>query len=707
MADYSGNVLVNPSAQEALSTGWTGYTNVSIVTGGFTDSCFRLGSKSYLEQTIPIVTFTGTEEDPVECDGIQLGIRVRFNNTTGMPIYTDILVYVRLQVVLKDSTASYMLPCPAVLDTGLSGWYSFQKDFEIDIADIVSATLKVYTISTDVQIDVDEVSVCIILGASATSGAINTAKKYSDYNIIAHENDITNSHLSIAQKEGLTGNTKRIRTIKLGLEDKIRVANNKLYDYKTIRVMPVIARKNTPIITPRYWQEIQVQTATNVTCTSIAVERSVRTVGKIWIAYISEGILTVKSAPFGYPIGEMIWTVEQTIPGCAQCAIEFDGSYERRDGIVEFVTDTVPYLFYTTLGGELAYQKINGEHITLVSSNVATFDALRGSRSMYGDLDDGLIIFYIYDGAVKYSQLVAGKWLGEQTVNIAPTNSVRIKAERLFDYRINLHVTDTDGVLWEIFSKMSGAGWNANEYISATLAAITDLSRIYYYDFSTTEYISTQLTASSEVLYALSPIITSVENIDNGAGNYGLKALVTFDERVFNEGDNQTAFSITDDFGGAWGSASIIKLSSKVLEITFADFNNANGTAVLHYTQGTLLGDVVAVDTASISFTPVNLIPTELPEPVCMAVSNVDAKAITVTFDMLITSADMNANKAAFNISSTEYNKIPEGTLSTKDYTVDSINYYAETTSVAADLAQASLTDAQIVDTTQIQLMEV
>lgn len=383
----------------------------------------------------------------------------------------------------------------------------------------------------------------------------------------------------------------------------------------------IVSRANTPILRPEYWQESIVTEDATATCTSVAVKKVGHKITDVYVSYVAGGVLTVKKAAFQLPITRIIWTTVETIAGAVECAIEFDGTFITHEKKVEFRTGATPYLFYTTSAGALMYGLLGAEtYDTLVASGVGSIDAVMGVESRHGEISQGLIAFYIVAGAVCYRQLVDGVWLGQETVSIAPANAVSIKVERLFDYRIVLHVTDNTGALHEVFSKMEASGWICQEFITAKLTQSNELIALVYFYEQEVEYITAQLTQENEVLYVLSPVMVSAVNIDNGSGDYGYKVRVTFDERIF---DVDTGFVLTDAGSGAWPCVSATKVGDKVVEIEFGNFNNASGDCTVAYTPGFMMGDVVAVDADSVTFTPTGLVPYAEFPPVPTGVSNI------------------------------------------------------------------------------------
>lgn len=375
----------------------------------------------------------------------------------------------------------------------------------------------------------------------------------------------------------------------------------------------IVVRAVTGISRKEYWQEAVVSADESATVTSVAIRKTDKNPDRVYVSYVrSDGLLVVKSAQITYPITNMVFSVEETIESCVASAVEFNGVFEWVGRNVEYRTESAPWLFYTTTSGELYAGILGGQYEILAASGTSQMDTVRGIRSIYGDIDQGLIVFYVLNNNVYYRQLINGIWDGQQQVSIAPANAASIKAERLFDYRICLHVTDTSGALWEVFTKMEASGWNGAEYIGVSLSqsnAVLNIQSLYEQE---SEYVSVLLAQENQILYALSPVMVSAVNIDRGDGDYGYIIRITFDEKVFNP---MPGFSLTDTGSGSFASTEATKISDKVIEVTFVNFNNATGNCTITYTPGTMTGEVVPIAAGSVVFTPINLVPFETEPP--------------------------------------------------------------------------------------------
>lgn len=388
-------------------------------------------------------------------------------------------------------------------------------------------------------------------------------------------------------------------------------------------------RRGTPI---NYWWHWYRSAVGNVDAISIsiAVKNNLVDPIKVYIAYVSpSNALTIVSALLTEAAQNMIWTVETTVNYVQACSLSFDGSFTTDGRIVEFISDETPWLFYVTTTGELLGGLLGSVSYENVSGTVTAIDVVRGVSSRYGDNDQGMVLFYVSSGTLYCKQLIDDVWGDQQTINLAPANVVSVRAERTFDWRIVLQVTDSTGALYEIFTKMSASGWVGVDHISAACSMSLAVHEIGYLESkSQDEHISVMSALALSVLYALSPVMQSAENIAwtdetlELTDDYGYKVRLAWDERVFSYVDNVAAFSLMDESAAVFGCTAIEMISSKVLELTFQNFNNAVGMVTLEYTPGTMTGDVVAISSDSITFTPTGLVPFAVDPPIPVSVYN-------------------------------------------------------------------------------------
>lgn len=413
-----------------------------------------------------------------------------------------------------------------------------------------------------------------------------------------------------------------MRSIDPVLKERLLAMQQTLYQNAQPSMEVQVIRPRTPIFHKRFWQESIVAENTTAQSTSVAIRNTGSRADRAYVAYVSEGTLTVKSAVLAYPVVQMGWEVVLTIPDCAACALEFDGRFVPASlGKVEYLTEELPWLFYTTTSGQLMAGILGGPYESLVGANVTGVDAIRGIASRYGDIDQGLLVFYLLNGNVYCNSRVAGLWEGQQLVSLAPANAVSIRAERVFDWRIVLQVTDNTGALYEVFSMMEASSWNAQTYLATRLTISSELISVTYLGTYHEAFLSADLQVSSILLYGLPPEMVAARNIDNGSGDYGYLVEVDFDEAIFGETGNEGSFVLQDEDENEWAAVSIAR-TDRTLTLDFDNFNNAVGTCSVVYTPGTLIGEVEPVMAHSVSFLPTGLFPFYVPPPVVVSLEN-------------------------------------------------------------------------------------
>ena len=404
----------------------------------------------------------------------------------------------------------------------------------------------------------------------------------------------------------------------------------------------IVSRPRTAIVHQRYWQESIVTAGATAVCTSVAIKRTGRWGETVYVAYVdSTGLLTVKSAPLRFPIREMSWTTVTTIAGCAACALEFDGSFVRgsRDK-VEHYTDALPWLFYTTTTGELKGGILGSPYESLVGANVTAIDAVRGVASKYKDIDQGLLVFYVIAGSLYYRDLIAGVWGDQTSVSIAPADIVSVRAERTFDYRIVLQVTDTSGALHEIFTKMESSGWNdsiALQLVGASIVSYESLS-ISYEDYYEGTDLKLTMTANIVDLWPMSEIpalLREAENLpiemDGDYGylhdDWGYLVALTFNQVIRNAEDYPTDFVLVDDAGTIWYGQEAYKDNphSRTVYVLFTNFNNAQNPITATALAGNLWNGLTLIEETSVEFNAQNLVPFATEPPVVISIENIES----------------------------------------------------------------------------------
>jgi hypothetical protein len=381
------------------------------------------------------------------------------------------------------------------------------------------------------------------------------------------------------------------------------------------------------------------------------------------MVYIEDGIAKVAWLNIEDHVGRG-WKRQYDIGPAVDCAIDYDGRWTRITSFNDLyftttsrwalVTEGEPWIALVHADGSLTVRQ--GQHgtvLTLVADNVTKVSMLRSWKSVITgqNHDHGIVVAYIRDGEVKYRNYaehyitLIPDWESEKTV---PFDTGTYPAEnvalfRTNDYRLGC-LAEINGQLEWWISKRNWVGMAIPpETISASITNYTlALLPVYFYgvggpaaatnpvhikgEYQWGEHNSEKIAASITnytltLLYAGPLWPETIENIDDGLGEWGLYIKLTFNHDIYGAAGKQTAFSVTDSNSTPFsvqGTAQGDTIREVVLAVV--DFNSAVGDITVAYTGGPGLltgeGDQ-EVGAFSEAFTPVNLVPPAAnpPEP--------------------------------------------------------------------------------------------
>jgi len=127
------------------------------------------------------------------------------------------------------------------------------------------------------------------------------------------------------------------------------------------------------------------------------------------------------------------------------------------------------------------------------------------------------------------------------------------------------------------------------------------------------------------LIYGLTSVPVSIENIDDGEGNWGLYIRIVFDHPIQGADGNQARFVLTDGNGVTY-TATALSLSEDglTLMLTMPDFNFAayGLQCSLAYTPGAIQCAATALEAFSFAFEPANLVAPAIDPPETEAVWN-------------------------------------------------------------------------------------
>lgn len=441
-----------------------------------------------------------------------------------------------------------------------------------------------------------------------------------------------------------------------------------------------ICRPETPLVNEVYLERQTVLNGVNATDVSVAVTHPSFGYNyantKIFLAYISGGVLRVQTAAGKVRMQNHVWTdMGIEIPASA-CSIVLDGTMPKNHkGEVEFITDTDPWLFWvadTVLYG----QKIGtDEPVILAETNCTDVSAVRAMWSSVGGFDFGLVVFFIIEGKLYYRQLINGEWMDAEVVSYGPSDVAwaEVATFRTWDYRIGVQAKTTTGAVYELYTQFMGVGKQLTEHLKVDVIPNASNIPIKHINTQNNEHIDTEVSVYGKRIYGLSSIPISAINVDDGTGNYGLIIHVTLDYPVTNVYGNNDRFLLKDGNGNSYSCTDAsVSDDGLTLLLTFVDFNLAYGTDVtVEYTPGTILSPATAMDAFAFTFTPENLEPPYIPVPEPIEAWNLNAEGteIGIRFSQPLIGS-ISGNETKISVTGNTYNYIPDGELEDTSRTV-------------------------------------
>jgi hypothetical protein len=428
----------------------------------------------------------------------------------------------------------------------------------------------------------------------------------------------------------------------------------------------------------------------------------------IYAVCIDDGICLIKACAYSNILANS-WISLATLGPATGAAIAFGGHWNILSNPYTFNTDENPWVAWITPEGVLNLINLTeGSTLIVLATGVLQVCTTVGWNNEYEPgIDQGLIFAYIKTNGSAYYRAYCLQtdysyaWEAERQIVEFTGVAININAFRTIDFRVGFNILADSGITYTYITTRNWPGMSIPiEHIDTDIVMSLGVTEINYKDGYSEENIHSIVSATVTTLWGLTPLMVAAANIDNGAGNFGLHVLLTWDENVFGAISNAGRFGLSDGFGGAWVGQNVSQ-NGKVLDITFIDFNNATNPITLAYTPGTMVGDVVAVVADSIEFNAIGLIPTFIPAPEVLGIENMNAQKIILSFDMAVESINWINAKNGFTVSAQEYDMIPDGTLQSANYVIDSVtNQDAAVTDIDAVIADGTLTDTVLLSGT-------
>lgn len=391
-----------------------------------------------------------------------------------------------------------------------------------------------------------------------------------------------------------------------------------------------VGRPTTPLTDNNFLEKQTVLYSNNITKTSLAVCHPTLSRGAthIYFAYIESGEIKITRTYYTDIMERHEWEPVEFSEWAEDVALCFDGTMPKAPtGWVEFKTEQVPWVFWV-LNGVLYGRKLDDieDPVILAEANCSAVSAVRAMWSSYGSFDFGLVVFFLLNGQLYYRQLINEEWMDAEVVSFGP-DEVKweaLAAFRTWDYRVGVQLKSTDGAFYEMFTQFMGIGKQNAEHIEvSSVRATSDLIEVQYSDGQETEHIElTGISAGAPYggLYSLDmPIITSAYNVEDANGDWGTTLIVTFSNHLVADqvASNYLQFALVDSWGAAYyPKAAALGSDGKTVTLSFVDFNPAYEVCQIQYTPGTVYSmATILMEATSISFTPQNLNPPNIPQP--------------------------------------------------------------------------------------------
>lgn len=391
-----------------------------------------------------------------------------------------------------------------------------------------------------------------------------------------------------------------------------------------------VGRPTTPLTDDSFLEKQTVLYSSNITKTSMAVchPQLSRGATHIYFAYIESGELKITRTYYTDIMERHEWQSVEFSEWAEDVSICFDGTMPKApSGWVEFKTEEIPWVFWC-LNGVLYGRKLNdsGDPIILAEANCTAVSAVRAMWSSHGGFDFGLVVFFLLNGLLYYRQLISGEWMDAEVVSFGP-DGVKwedLAAFRTWDYRVGVQCKSTDGIYYEMFTQFMGIGKQNSEHLELrNVRAISEIIEIQYSNTQEAEHLElSNVSAGAPYggLYSLDmPVLISAHNVEDENGDWGTTVIAVFSNYLVADqvSSNYLQFALVDSWGAAYYPASAsLGPDGKTVTLRFVDFNPAYDVCQIQYTPGTVYSmATILMEATSISFTPQNLNPPDIPQP--------------------------------------------------------------------------------------------
>ncbi len=431
-----------------------------------------------------------------------------------------------------------------------------------------------------------------------------------------------------------------MRNITSYLNEKLKSTQQTPANKADPKMSVKVSRARTTVMDSDYWTVEAIRTGPYLGDISLAARRRVPygAPDSIYEIHVEAGIVktSIRRYPDYFKLG---WQHQFELGEGSAVAIAFNGNWQLYRRKWRIVTEEKPFIFWVDMQGVLWSQHWDlSETKRQIATSVVRVKAIRGWKNVnFPDKDQGVIVAYIKtDGKVYYSsycQTIDYTYVWEPERQVQEFTGIAVSLNMFItnDFRMGFTIEDTIGNIHWLVTERNWAGMAiASETIKPHMEkSKTELIKVSYHDIfepaETLKVITPYTTGIEHIFHDVSNKILWIKNIDNGSGDWG--RLIQF-ETLYPLFEPQVANVFLEDtfFGLVIPVGEIIHLGGNIYQVsvseeTLVGMNNSQDTVRLTIKNlKTQLG--LMMDDFSIEFTPVNLIPIEIPLPVVEEVWN-------------------------------------------------------------------------------------